>query len=164
LLSAGLVFIHLLFNYTRFGYTWKAFQPAGQKTAVDTGVNEKLNALISYALSGMFMGIVGLIRVSTQGSVLINLSFESVSIMMSGFFPVFIGVFISRFCDESIGLFLGAITYAFIILGFVRMDVVDRMQNLANGFFLLAFLIWLNNEYKIKQKLGFKKRIQRESN
>jgi len=150
ILSLGLIIIWFICNKTIFGFNMKALQH-GQKTSVNTGINEISNALGCYVIAGALMGVVGCVNITTRGSASVALNFSSISTMFIAFLPMFLGGFIGRFSEEKIGICLGSITVAFITLGFVRLDISSSLQSLTNAVILLLFLIYLNNENKIKQ-------------
>ncbi|WP_239004780.1 ABC transporter permease [Paenibacillus tepidiphilus] len=155
--GAGLVLMIFLANFTGFGYNLRALQH-GQKIAVHTGVNEKRNAVACYMLAGLLMGVVGSINITTRGSASVVLNFSSISLMFTAFLPLFLGGFIGRYSEEKLGIFLGSVTSAIITLGFVRLDVSSQMQSLFNAIILLLFLVYLNNENKVKELVFLKER------
>ena len=148
ILLIGFVAIYVISNMTTFGFNWKTLV-SGQKIAVDTGISEKKNAVISYTLSGVFASVAGCFTMSIQGTASASLNFGTISTIFVAFLPLFIGGFIGRFSEEKFGILLGSFTTALITLGFVRLNVSAQMQSFWNAIILLAFLIYLNNEYKI---------------
>lgn len=155
----GLALVYFVCNFTNFGYNMKALQ-FGQKIAVQTGIKEKRNALACYLLAGLLMGVVGSINITTRGSASVALNFSSISLMFVAFLPLFVGGFIGRFSEEKFGIFLGALTSAMITLGFVRLEVSTQMQSLINAIILLVFLMYLNNDNKVKELIALKKYIR----
>ncbi|MNC14608.1 hypothetical protein D3C75_623950 [compost metagenome] len=104
------------------------------------------------------MGVVGSINITTRGSASVVLNFSSISLMFTAFLPLFLGGFIGRYSEEKLGIFLGSVTSAIITLGFVRLDVSSQMQSLFNAIILLLFLVYLNNENKVKELVILKER------
>ncbi|MDO5574929.1 MAG: sugar ABC transporter permease [bacterium] len=145
----GLIIMIFICNETVFGYEMRALQ-TGQLIAVNTGIREHINAVICYTLSGALMGVVGVVNLTTKGTASVALNFSSISTMFVAFLPMFVGGFIGRYSEERLGILLGAITSALITLGFVRLEVSNQMQSLINALILLLFLIFLNNEGKLK--------------
>lgn len=160
---AGLVFMILLFDYTRFGYDYKALQ-SGQKVAVNTGIREIPNAIVCYTVAGALMGMVGFISATNTGTIQMALNFGSIGVMFTAFLPMFIGGFLSRFCNEKLGFLMGAVTTAFLSLAYARLNVDSSVQQIVTALVLVLFLIYLNNENKVyelvllKRKLSGKKR------
>lgn len=160
-LAIGFVAIYLISNKTSFGFHWRSLV-AGQKIAVDTGINEKSNAVISYALSGAFVSVAGCFTMSIQGNASASLNFGTISTIFVAFLPLFIGGFIGRYSEDKFGILLGSFTTALITLGFVRLNISAQMQSFWNAIILLGFLIYLNNEYKILSFFTKKKRVNRQ--
>lgn len=138
----------LLFDYTKFGYDYKALKD-GQKVAVNTGIKEVPNAIACYAICGGLMGIVGFLNAARNTN--INggqLNFGSIAIMFTAFLPMFIGSYIGRFCNEKIGFLLAAIVMSLLNSTFAVFsnEVTASMQSIINAVLLVAFLIYLNNE------------------
>ena len=139
----------ILFDHTRFGYEYKALQ-SGQKVSVNTGIKEIPNALICYTVAGILMGAQGFISATNNGAITMALNFGSISPMFMAFLPMFIGGFIGRFINDKIGYILGALTSAVISLVYVRMNVASSTQQIISACLMVGFLIYLNNEGKLK--------------
>ncbi len=146
----ALILMVVIFDYTKFGYDYKSLI-SGQKVSVNTGVKEKRNAIICYAIAGALMGVVGVITYTQNGTIQMTLNFGSIAIMFTAFLPMFIGGFIGRFCNEKIGFLLGAVTTAFISLAYNKLSVPSSVQQVITAATLVLFLIYLNNEGKLKQ-------------
>lgn len=145
---AVLAIIIYLFDFTKFGYNYKALKE-GQKVSVNTGIKEIPNAVLCYIICGSLMGIVGFINASR--STLINggsLNFGSISIMFTAFLPMFIGGFIGRFSNDKLGYLLAGISMAFLNATFVVFsnEVTSSTQSIINAVLLVIFLIYLSNE------------------
>lgn len=151
-IAAALAVVIILFDYTKFGYNYKALL-SGQKVAVNTGIREVGNAIGCYAIAGGLMGIVGFISSTNTGTIQMALNFGSIGVMFTAFLPMFIGGFIGRFCNERIGYLLGAVTTALISLTYARLTVDSSIQQIVTALILVGFLIYLNNEGKLKKLL-----------
>lgn len=139
-----------IFDYTRFGYEYKSLL-SGQKVAVNTGIREVPNALCCYALSGALMGAQGFISATNNGTIQMALYFGSIGPMFMGFLPMFIGGFIAKYSNDKLGYLLGAVTSAFISLMYVRLNVSSSNQQIISACLLVGFLIYLNNQGKLKK-------------
>jgi len=144
-----LLFMIIIFDHTRFGYEYKALL-SGQKVAVNTGIREIPNALLCYTIAGALMGAQGFISATTNGTIQMSLNFGSISPMFMAFLPMFIGGFIGRFSNDKLGYFLGAVCSALISLLYVRLNVSSSVQQITSALLLVGFLIYLNNEGKLK--------------
>lgn len=146
----GLVVMIIIFDYTQFGYEYKGLL-SGQKVSVNLGIKENKNAILCYIISGGLMGVVGFISATNTGNIQISLNFGSIVVMFTAFLPMFIGGFIGRFCNEKIGYVLGAVTTALISITYARLNVSSSIQQIVTALILVIFLIYLNNEEKLKQ-------------
>ncbi|MCD7957748.1 MAG: sugar ABC transporter permease [Lachnospiraceae bacterium] len=144
----GLVFVYVVFDLSRFGYDHKALM-YGQKISVNTGIKEIPNAIITYGIAGMLMGVVGFISATNNGTIQMSLNFGSISVMFTAFFPMFVGGFIGRFSNDKLGYLLGAVTSAFVSLLYSRLSVDSSIQQIVTALILVGFVIFLSNEYKI---------------
>ncbi|MCZ0701613.1 ribose transport system permease protein [Natronobacillus azotifigens] len=157
ILLVGFAIVYFIMNHTQFGYNHKALQH-GQEIAVNTGLPEKRNAILTYMLAGMLMGVVGFINMTTQGFTGVSLNFTSISAMFIAFLPMFIGGYIGRFSEERFGIFIGSLTMGLVTLGFVRLDLPRQTQEFVNALLLLAFLTYLNNQGRLKLIFAFRKK------
>lgn len=156
-LLVGFAIVYLIMNHTQFGYNHKALQH-GQEIAVNTGLPEKRNAILTYILAGMLMGVVGFINMTTQGFTAVALNFSSISAMFIAFLPMFIGGYIGRFSEERFGIFIGSLTMGLVTLGFVRLNLPRQTQEFVNAILLMAFLAYLNNQGRLKSIFAFRKK------
>lgn len=149
-IAAATILMVVIFDHTKFGYEYKSLL-SGQKVAVNTGIKEIPNALVCYTVAGMLMGAQGFISATNNGSITMSLNFGSISPMFMAFLPMFIGGFIGRFSNDKLGYLLGALTSATISLIYVRLDVASSTQQIISACLMVLFLIYLNNENKLKQ-------------
>jgi ribose transport system permease protein len=145
----GLGAMIFLFDFTQFGYDYKALL-SGQKVAVQTGIREIPNTIGCYGIAGALMGVVGFISSTNTGTIQMALNFGSIGVMFTAFLPMFIGSFIGRFCNEKAGYLLGAVSTAFLSLMYARLNVDSSIQQIVTALVLVGFLIYLNNEKKLR--------------
>ncbi len=155
LIAAVLVFVILLFDHSKFGYDYKALQH-GQKVAVNTGIREVPNAVWCYVICGALMGIVGFLNAARSST--INggaLNFGSIGIMFTAFLPMFIGGYIGRFSNEKIGYLMAAVCMSMLNSAFAAFsnEISASAQSIINAVLLVVFLIYLNNEGRLKKML-----------
>ena len=149
IIAVSLAFMVLVFDCTKFGFEYRALL-SGQKVSVNTGIREVPNALICYTIAGAFMGGQGFISATTNGTIQMSLNFGSIAPMFMAFLPMFIGGFIGKYSNDKIGYLLGAVCSALISLMYIRVDVPSSVQQIISALLLVGFLIWLNNEGKLK--------------
>lgn len=157
LIVAALAVIVYLFDYSKFGYHYKALL-SGQKVSVNIGIREVRNAIGCYAICGGLMGLVGFVSATQTGNIRMALNFGSIGVMFTAFLPMFIGGFIGRFCNERLGYVLGAVTTALISIMYARLDVDSSIQQITTALILVGFLIFLNNEGRLKNLITGKRK------
>ena len=148
-----LIFMVVVFEKTTFGYDYAALK-SGQKVSINTGINEVKNALICYGICGALMGLVGFLNAARNTT--INggqLNFGSIAIMFTAFLPMFIGGYISKYCNEKMGFLLAAVCMSLLNSTFAVFSnqVTASMQSIINAVLLVVFLIYLNNINVIKR-------------
>jgi len=149
--------VFIIVNFTKFGYNYKALCN-GQHIAVNTGINEKLNAVICYALCGALTSLAGVITLSRTGTTSASLGLSSIMVMFSGFLPLFIGGIIAKYSEDVTGIFLGAISSSLLNTGFAALGYSLSVQNIIGAFLLLGFLVYSMNQHKFKEFAEIRKR------
>lgn len=148
LLITGLAVMFVLMNYTRFGYNYRAIQ-FGQKIAVETGLNEKSNALVCYILCGVMIAVVGYLRLSFNGSQAPQLGLSSSASVFTAMLPLFIGGILTRICEQNISIVLGCLVSTIIQQGLSRIDVSAQARSLIMSLLLVLVLMYSTNGHKI---------------
>lgn len=168
ILAAEVIFMVVIFHYTKFGYDYRALQ-SGQKIAVNTGANEYLNTIICYAISGLMAGGAGMLfgcqiqytRVSAY------LNFGTVDKMFTAFCPLFFSGLVMRYCNKQIAILISVLGYEFLQLAFGNMSAVNTtftstIYGIINSMILVLFLIYLNNENKVIEIVTLKKYLAKK--
>lgn len=159
-IAVVLFILTILADYTSFGYNRKSLA-SGQKIATDVGVNEKKNAVLCYLTAGVLLGIAGCVYISKYGYITPELGLSSSSYFMSAFLPMFIGGAIAKYSSHPIGVFIGAITQAFITSGLSRMNCSSSLMTVINGVIVMVFLIYTSNSYLLTEKKMFKAKLEK---
>jgi len=146
----------LIFHYTRFGYDYRALQ-GGQRIAVNTGVREVGNAILCYLISGVLLGVAGVVNYTFATAIQPAINFGTVSLMFECFCPLFFGGFLTRFVNKQAGILVGVITYSFIQTGLGQIRNARNWNNfvipLINAAILVLFMIWQTNEGRIRERI-----------
>ena len=150
----------VLWDYTKFGYNRKALA-SGQKIATDVGINEKKNAVICYVIAGALLGIAGCVYISKYGTMTPETGLASSSYFMSAFLPMFIGGAIGKYSSHPIGVFIGAITQAFITSAFVCLGFSSSLITVLNGVIVMLFLIYTSNSYILVEQKMFHEKLEK---
>ena len=168
ILATSLLFMIVVFHYTKFGYDYRALQ-SGQKIAVNTGANEYLNTMICYVISGVMSGAAGMLfgcqiqytRVSGY------LNFGTLDKMFVAFCPLFFSGLVMRYCNKQVAILISVLGYEFLQLAFGNMSAVNTtftstIYGIINSVILVLFLIYLNNENKVIEIVTLKKFLGKE--
>ncbi|AIQ16619.1 hypothetical protein H70357_08035 [Paenibacillus sp. FSL H7-0357] len=158
---------YILLGRTKFGYDMRSLA-ASPRLAVNMGVKEKKNIIITYLIVGALLGVAAVINAST---VLVspanNLS--STSLMFSSMGPVLVGLYLARFSNIPLGIFAGALGMNALSYGMVVMGIDSSIQTVNLGVFIVAFMGYTSNQEKIREfskkiRIGAKnKSIRRQS-
>ena len=155
-----LIILVVLWDYTKFGYNRNSLA-SGQKIATDVGVNEKRNAVICFVIAGALLGIASCVYISKYGTVSPETGLSSTSYFMSAFLPMFIGNAIGKYSSHPIGVFIGAITQAFITSGFSMLGFSSSLMTVLNGVIVMLFLIYTSNSYLFTEQKMFKAKLEK---
>ena len=157
---AVIVIMVILWDFTKFGYDRKALA-TGQKIATDMGINEKKNAIICYAISGVLLGIAGCVYISKFGTVSPETGLSSSSYFMTAFLPIFIGGAIAKYSSQPIAIYIGAVTQAFITSGLSWMGLSSSAMTVINGVIVMVFLIYTSNNHILIEQRMFKEKLEK---
>lgn len=157
----------ILFHYTKFGNDYRALQ-TGQKISVNTGVNEKLNAVVCYTVAGGLFGVAGALSICSTNGTTPTINFTSIATMFACFLPLFFSGLISKYINKQIAILLSCMAYEFLQIGFGSIMFVNagftlEIRSLVESIILVLFLIYINNENKIVEIVmlkEFRKRLQ----
>jgi ribose transport system permease protein len=157
LVAAGIFYV--LYTYTKFGYNVRSLA-GNQSLAVSTGINEKRNVIGCYLLCGFFVGVAGAIYVAMSGSLTATAKFNgSMNIMFEAFPPVFIGFYLSKYTNLTIGVIIGSLTMKMLTAGMLAMSIPAALQSVGVGLFLLIFIAFTTNQERLREARDIRKRI-----
>jgi len=147
--GAGFILFYVLFTHTRFGYNVRSLAKS-QALAVNSGIHERRNVLGCYLLCGFFVALAGIIYVCMSGTILADMRQNgSSTLMFEAIPPVFIGFFLMKYTNLTVGVIIGTLTMKLLTAGMLAMGIPSAMQNVGVGLFLLVFIAFTNNQLKI---------------
>jgi ribose transport system permease protein len=159
ILAAIIIIIMIgIYRYSKWSFD-SALLQNGQLQAVQCGVKEVSNTLIGYALAGVLIGIAGFVTVENATILTASVGFGSTATTMSAMLPMFIGGFISSFVPYPVAICLGAISSTMLSYGLGKTFIMkdgSTYASIINALFLLFFLAYMFNQYKIKEVLHIK--------
>lgn len=152
LLAVVMVLFYYLLSHTKFGYDTRSLS-ANPRLAVNMGVKEKKNILLTYLVVGALLGISAVINAST---VLVspagNLS--STALMFSSMAPVLMGLHLAQFTNLPLGIFAGALGMNALSYGMVVMGINSSLQTVVIGVFIVVFMAYTTNQERIRTYLN----------
>ncbi|WP_099466656.1 ABC transporter permease [Konateibacter massiliensis] len=158
ILSIAIVAIlYIALNKTKFGFDTFSLR-SGQEIAVNTGINEKKNAIICFSIGGLCMAAAGVVNLSVLGTVTPELGLGSASYMQNAFLPMFIGNILAKYFDRNTGVIMGALTQSVIFAGIGKLGVPSAWQSVITGIIVLVFFAYSFNAYKIVEFKMFKEK------
>lgn len=146
--------------YTRFGYN-KLALVYNQKISVDTGINEFLHCVVSFAIAGALIALYQVIN-SCGKALTISTGLASSGDVFKNFLPIFIGGLIAKHNNQIIGLLLAVIgTTVLYTYGFGTI-LPSTYSSLLNGFSVFAVLVYMVDAYKVQSWIKMRKYIRKE--
>ena len=140
-----------------------------QQAAVNIGINEAKNVIISYIYSGLIFGIATVIWVTKDIHSASFSSLATVSELFTNILPVFIGLMLMNYCGDTIGTIMGSITLCLLSYGLKAVlsnETGSAVASIVTGIFYLLLNIvsaqggtWINMLKKSFRRPG-KEEIQ----
>lgn len=156
-----LLIFYIVYSHTRFGYNVRSLGN-NQIIANNIGVNEKLNTILSYALCGVFLGVASCINVSMKGNIEASSTFNNNMGMMFTAFPaVFIGLYLSRHVNFTVGVFIGAFCIKMLTAGILATGLPSAVQDIGVGLFLFLFIALTTNQSRFLDWKARRRRLVR---
>ena len=136
----AMIVFHVVTEHTVFAYGSKLLA-GGQSIAVKMGIREKKNAMMSFALSGVFFGVAATVYVSNYGLVEAASNMSSASVMFDSMLPVMIGLILARFSCRAIGVAVAVVSMKMISYGMFCLGFNASVQNVVSGTFIVILVI-----------------------
>lgn len=160
LLAIVIIIVSYLLNYTRFGADTKSLG-ANSKLAINAGVNEKKNILLTYVFIGVLLGIAAMLNASKAKIEAAN-NLSSTSLMFSSMGPVLVGLFLSQYSSLPWGTFIGAVGFNIISYGLASFNIDSSIQNIITGVVIVVIMAYTTKkDFIIKfleKTLGIKRK------
>ena len=112
-----------------------------QQAAVNIGIREKRNVIISYVFSGVIFGLASVIYTTTG---LHNAAFSSMATvgeLFTNILPVFIGLMVGVFCGDTLGILVGSVTLCLMSYGLTAVfstEMGTAISTICTGIFILV--------------------------
>lgn len=136
---------YVVFNYTSFGHNVRALGN-GQLIARNAGLSPGKTKFKSFLFGGLFLGVAAVINISTKGKLTAATSMASVSTVFDAMMGIFIGLFLTKYCNMAFGVAIGAFTMKMLNTGLIALGLSTTVRDISSGLFLLIILIISNNQ------------------
>jgi ribose transport system permease protein len=111
-----------------------------QKAAVNIGINEKKNTIITYVVSGVIFGLAAILYATSNTLSKVSSPLETAGTLFSNIVPSLVGLFLSRYIDDSAGTFIGALTITILYYGLDVMGIGSGIKTVCYSLFLAVFI------------------------
>lgn len=112
-----------------------------QQAAVNIGVKEKKNVIVSYAFSGLIFGFATIIYIANAMHRAATTSMSTVGELFSNILPVFVGLIVGAFCGDTLGTIVGSLTLCLMSWGLKAVfsdELGSAICTICMGVFVLA--------------------------
>lgn len=112
-----------------------------QQAAVNIGIKEKKNVIISYAFSGLIFGFATIIYIANSLHRGAFTAMTTVGELFSNILPVFVGLIIGVFCGDTIGIVIGSLTLCLMSWGLKAVfndELGAAICTICTGIFILV--------------------------
>ncbi len=113
----GAVAVYAVYSYVTTTGKQSLLLAQNQQAAVNIGISEKKNVILSYVYSGLIFGFATMIWASTGKHDASYSSLSTVGELFSNILPVFVGLYIGVFCGDTIGIIMGSLTICMMTFG-----------------------------------------------
>jgi ribose transport system permease protein len=111
------VAVYAVYNYVATTGKQSLLLAKNQQSAVNIGINEDRNVIISYVYSGLIFGFATIIWASMGKRDASFTSLSTVGELFSNILPVFVGLYIGVFCGDTIGIIMGSLAIVMMKTG-----------------------------------------------
>lgn len=156
-LAAVLIATFFLLEYTKFGYDTKSLGN-NSLLAINSGVKEKKNIILTYVLVGALLGFAALFNAS-KANITPASNLSSTSLMYSSMGSVLVGLFLARFSCMPWGVWVGSFGMQVMTYGMVCTGIDGSIQTIITGVVIVAIMAYTSNQAYIAS--AFKKLISK---
>lgn len=154
---AGSVLVYACYSYVSTSGKQAVLLANNQKAAVNIGINEKRNVIISFLFSGLIFGFATMIYVTTGIHEASYSSLSTVGELFSNILPVFVGLYIGVFCGDTIGIIMGSIAMCLMSFGLkavLKAEMGAAVSLAMTGVFVFAVNLAAGQAGNLKKLWG----------
>lgn len=136
---------------------------ANIKIADSAGVNIDRIKFISFIITGFFMGVAGVVYLSSCVSVTAVTGFASAAMIFDGFMGVFVAIVLTKYINFSAAVVVGTLTIRMLSSGLVACGFSSEIRGILTGVFLFVVVSFSANSGILKQR-NLKREIAQKAN
>ncbi|HHV13642.1 MAG TPA: hypothetical protein GXX75_25580 [Clostridiales bacterium] len=152
IMAIVLVVFWALMKYTKFGFDTKSLGN-NALLAVNNGVNEKKNILLTYLVVGMFLGVAALLNAS-KAVVAPEANLSSTNLVFGAMGAVLVGLYLASYTNMSLGLLSGTLAMSALSKGLTVYGMPSSLNNIILGIFIAVFMGCTTNREVIRRFFG----------
>lgn len=156
------IIFYFINSSTTLGANMRAIG-ANIKIADSAGVNIDRVKFISFLLSGVFLGVAGVVYMSTNVSVTAVTGIASVGMIFDGFMGVFVAMVLTKYVNFSAAVVIGTMTIRLLSSGLVACGFSSEIRGILTGVFLFVVIAFSANA-GILDRIKAKRSIAAEAN
>ncbi|MBO5976581.1 MAG: hypothetical protein J6P94_05350 [Oscillospiraceae bacterium] len=133
--------IYAFYSYCTVSGKQSQLLANNQQAAVNIGIKEKKNVIISYVFSGLIFGCATIIYMANGMHRAATTSMATVGELFSNILPVFIGLIVGVFCGDTIGTIVGSLTLCLMSYGLKAVfsdELGAAISTICMGVFILV--------------------------
>lgn len=151
LMAIVLIVFWFVMKYTKFGFDTRSLGN-NALLAINNGVNEKKNIMLTYLIVGLLLGVAAILNAS-KAVVAPEADLSSTNLMFSSMGAVLVGLFLAKYSNMSLGLLSGTIAMSALSKGLTVYGLPASLNNIILGLFIIVFMGCTTNLDTIKQIL-----------
>lgn len=149
-------------NCTTLGANIRAIG-ADIKIANTAGINIDRVKLISFILSGVFLGVGGLMLISNNITLTGMVGFATAGMLFDGMMGIFVAFVLMKYIDYNVGVLIGTLTIRILSSGLVAVGLSSEVRGMLTGAFLLIVVTYSANAGLI-ERMKTKKQVIEKAN
>lgn len=131
---------------TKFGFDTRSLG-SNARLAVNAGVHEKKNIILTYVLVGALLGCAAMLDACGSKIEPAN-NLSSTGLMFGSMAPVLIGLFLGGFTNMPWGIFVGALGMEVFTYGLNAFGIDSSIQTIVTGIVLALIMAYINDGSK----------------
>lgn len=141
--ALGGIAVYAFFSYCTITGKEAALLSKNRQAAVNIGIDEKKNVILTYLYSGLIFGFATIIYITKDTHAASFVSLGTVGELFSNILPVFIGLYVGTFCGDTLGTIIGS--FALCLMSYSLSAVYsNEIGSSITSIFTGVFVILVN--------------------